>query len=443
MFSRFYYTCQRRLTDGGLTLKPMQENRIRCLMKKFVLIGLACLLSSCMFYRQATELPVPQPRQPSDAYYETVLSPVVGSKGEASIGDIVLSYSKYLYSPERVITTPPRGLRIPPQTGWIKTHQYQSMDVYTHSQYYKGSMGVALNTGDRVVWYVQTGGMKAGRRWHGSGTPFFGRDQTLVDQWRLRYNGRSQGSYKFEIVESKQDKAFLATQSFAVSEESFLGGFVVRGVLIRGATTRRNETISYQIVGEKEKAPVMASAKKLSARDLPCDPDYKRVGQQCKKIIVLQNNSTTPHRRDRRELQRELDLYRGLGISGDDCQTEYKTNAKSCVKITNKDLDCSEDFYDNSYRGCDVTLKYDVNTDYSGGTSLNVDLQCQVNIEYQERDSYLTRSDSKTSDDSHTLFAWNHDRGEMTFSFAFGSYEEVTNVEIDSAKCEIENVALY
>ena len=249
MFSRFYFSCQRRLTDDGLTLKPIQENQIRCLMKKFVLIGLVCLLSSCMFYRQAIELPVPQPRQPSDAYYETILSPVAGSKAEASIGDIVLSYSKYLYSPEKVTTNPPRGLRMPPQTGWVKTHQYQSMDVYTHPQYYKGSMGVALNTGDRVVWYVRTGGMKAGRRWHGSGTPFFGRDQTLVDKWSLRYNGRSQGSYKFEIVESKEDKAFLATQSFEVSEESFLGGFVVRGVLIRGETTTRNEIISYQIVG--------------------------------------------------------------------------------------------------------------------------------------------------------------------------------------------------
>jgi hypothetical protein len=93
------------------------------------------------------------------------------------------------------------------------------------------------------------GGVRAGRTWNVSGTPFFGRVSTIEEDWRLRYSGRNQTAYKFEIVNTREDKAIHATQSFEVSEESFLDGFVVRGVKIQGIAAGKHGTISYRVVG--------------------------------------------------------------------------------------------------------------------------------------------------------------------------------------------------
>jgi hypothetical protein len=68
-------------------------------------------------------------------------------------------------------------------------------------------------------------------------------------------------------------------------------------------------------------------------------------------------------------------------VQGDDCETEYKTNAQACVRISGGDLDCNKSFMGNYYRDCDVTLSYDVETDYAGDSYLDVEVECTVEIE--------------------------------------------------------------
>ena len=131
------------------------------------------------------------------------------------------------------------------------------------------------------------------------------------------------------------------------------------------------------------------------------------------------------------------------GVSGDDCETEYKTNAEVCVKITGGDLDCNESYSGNYYRDCDVTLSYDIQTDYQGGAYLDVEVECRVEIEYKGRQIYSTQSDSSNQDESHSLYAHGSDSETMSFNFSFNSYKEITSVKISSAKCEIESVNMY
>lgn len=42
---------------------------------------------------------------------------------------------------------------------------------------------------------------------------------------------------------------------------------------------------------------------------------------------------------------------------GDDCDTEYKTNADVCVKISDVNLDCRKNYSDEYYRSCEVTVQ--------------------------------------------------------------------------------------
>ena len=73
---------------------------------------------------------------------------------------------------------------------------------------------------------------------------------------------------------------------------------------------------------------------------------------------------------------------------------------------------------------------------------MDVDVECKVEIEYKGRQTYSTYSDSSRKDESHSLYAHGSDSERMNFSFSFSSFNEVTSVKIESAKCEIESVEL-
>jgi hypothetical protein len=142
------------------------------------------------------------------------------------------------------------------------------------------------------------------------------------------------------------------------------------------------------------------------------------------------------------ELLKRIRARKIRGVRGDDCQTEYRTNAQVCVEITGVNLDCNKSYSGNYYRDCDATVSYDVETNYSGGSYLDVEIECTVEIEYRGRQTYSTRSDSGRKDESHTLYAHGSDSERMSFNFSFSFYQEVYSVRISSAKCEIESVDL-
>jgi hypothetical protein len=202
-----------------------------------------------------------------------------------------------------------------------------------------------------------------------------------------------------------------------------------------------------------------------------CDKGYYRSGQRCERVIVPENahlnfygngwecnkgfkksnNACISMTKEEIEKQKELEKAisdkiqrrRLQGVSGDDCKTEYKTNAEVCIRIRGVHLDCNKSYSGNYYTDCDATLNYDVETDYRGGSYLDVEVECRVEIEYKGRQTYVTQSDSSSKDESHTLYAYGSESDTMHFDFSFSSYSEITRVKISSAKCEIETVDLY
>jgi len=202
-----------------------------------------------------------------------------------------------------------------------------------------------------------------------------------------------------------------------------------------------------------------------------CDKGYYRLGQRCEKVIIPKNahlnyfgngwecdkgfkklsNACVPMTKE--EVQKQEEFKKAIlnkikrrrlqGVSGDDCETEYKTNAEVCVKITGVNLDCNKSYLGNYYSDCDVTLSYDVETDYRGGSYLDVELECRVEIEYKGRQTYITQSDSSYENESHSLYAYGSDSNTMYFNFSFSVFSEIISARINSAECEIEGVDLY
>lgn len=132
-----------------------------------------------------------------------------------------------------------------------------------------------------------------------------------------------------------------------------------------------------------------------------------------------------------------------MGVSGNDCETEYKTNASVCVSITDGDIDCDKSYSGDRYDSCAVSLSYEVKTDYRGGASLDADIECTVEIEYNGQGMYVSQSDSDSQDNSINLYAYGSDSDTMEFDFDFSSYDKVTQAKVSSANCEIENVDLF
>ena len=131
------------------------------------------------------------------------------------------------------------------------------------------------------------------------------------------------------------------------------------------------------------------------------------------------------------------------GGGGEDCETEYKTDAEVCVEVSNTSLDCSKDHSREYFRGCEVQLEYEISTDYSGGAYLDVDIECTVDIRYRRQGFSSWRSDSLSQNSNHSLFAHSSDWENLNFDFSFSSSREVTNVEVESASCEIYDVNLW
>jgi hypothetical protein len=71
-----------------------------------------------------------------------------------------------------------------------------------------------------------------------------------------------------------------------------------------------------------------------------------------------------------------------------------------------------------------------------------VSVECSVDISYSGRNTYSTKTDSESDENSHTLEAYGSENGDAEISFSFSSFEEVTKAKITSAECRITSVDL-
>ena len=125
------------------------------------------------------------------------------------------------------------------------------------------------------------------------------------------------------------------------------------------------------------------------------------------------------------------------------CETEYKTGAKVCIAISGGDFDCQKDYSGDHFKGCEAEISYDLNTDYGGGAYLDVDVSCEVEIEYKGRNAYVSKTDSDNYSDSHSLYAHDSEASSLTFDFPFSTFDEVVQAKVADVRCEIESVNLW
>ncbi|MGL4469727.1 MAG: hypothetical protein ACRCT3_06055 [Aeromonas hydrophila] len=171
-----------------------------------------------------------------------------------------------------------------------------------------------------------------------------------------------------------------------------------------------------------------------------CNSGFKKSGTSC---VPMTLQEIQKQKKLEKALDAEIQRRKVQGVSGDDCETEYKTNAEVCVEITGSDLNCDESHDGNYYNDCNSTLSYKLSTDYGGGAYLDVDVECSIEIEYKGRETYSTQTDFASQDESHSLYAHGSDSNAMSFNFSFSSHKEISSVKISSAQCKVDSIYLY
>ena len=171
-----------------------------------------------------------------------------------------------------------------------------------------------------------------------------------------------------------------------------------------------------------------------------CNDGYKESINAC---IAMTSEEIKTQKEQKEILFKEIQRRRAQVISGNHCETEYKTNANVCVNVSNVSLDCNKSIFDNHYRDCDVSLSYELKTDYSGGSYLDTSVSCKVEIESQGRNNLYGKSDSDSVDETYSLYAHGVDSDTKTLNFSFLSFNEITKVKIRSVECEVEDITLW
>lgn len=189
---------------------------------------------------------------------------------------------------------------------------------------------------------------------------------------------------------------------------------------------------------EKLEIPANASLD-FSGNGWICNKGYRRSGSEC---AVMTDEEKRRQLALESEVRKRIAERKARGVSGEHCESEYKTNAQVCVETGRTTLDCNKSVFGEQYSDCDVDVSYEVKTDYSGRSSLSAEVECKVEIEYSGRTMIGTSNDSSRKSDTHSLSAHDSSSERFRFNFSFSSLSEVTRVRIARVRCEVESVDL-
>ena len=197
----------------------------------------------------------------------------------------------------------------------------------------------------------------------------------------------------------------------------------------------------YKRAGTACEAVMVPANATLSAmgHDWSCSEGFRRSNDVC---VVMTDEERAAAAAKSQRLAADLAAMRAQRARGGSCTREYRSNAQVCVTPARSDFDCTKSYSGESYSGCDLTIRYDIQTDYAGQSSISADVQCQADIEYAQRKGGLVGSDRARKSGSHFLYAKGSDSGRLHLSFSFSSYQTVQQVHVATLKCEVTSLIL-
>ena len=126
---------------------------------------------------------------------------------------------------------------------------------------------------------------------------------------------------------------------------------------------------------------------------------------------------------------------------GGDCKT-VSEGVEVCITGDGGEFDCKEDFRGNIFEDCDVNLEYGLHTYYEGGSTIDINVRCEVSIIYKMGKWPYEKSDKDSRTASHSLGAYDTSSNRMDFDFRFSTLSKVYDVNVSSTMCDITDVNL-
>lgn len=125
-------------------------------------------------------------------------------------------------------------------------------------------------------------------------------------------------------------------------------------------------------------------------------------------------------------------------IKGDHCSVIPNSDASACVTLDALNLRCYEHVSGSYYESCEAPLVYSVSTNFNGGRSLTVGVECALQLVIEETKGHISGYRSDSVSETYYLSASSTVTTEFDFSFYF--IGRVTSAKIDSVSCVITSV---
>ncbi len=239
------------------TLNKPEPCRIR--KTHIVVFLLLLIVSGCV--SPASKIKEPMPYITDQQSTFSIFRDDIAGPRSASMGEELFWVFNYRYLGSVLIKnySCPTSEKYPQGFVWSGTHRIGSDLVYTCEKYYLGQIGITLDNsgipiGKRPL--IQVSGNKKGRSWKIQGEGKFFIPAIAYDgSWGVRYGGTLDGVYVFEICKSTESAVIEILQSLKVSEEAFLDGIIIRGVLLKGLAPDKNGVIRFDLHGEQSPPP--------------------------------------------------------------------------------------------------------------------------------------------------------------------------------------------
>lgn len=131
-------------------------------------------------------------------------------------------------------------------------------------------------------------------------------------------------------------------------------------------------------------------------------------------------------------------IRRNFIAKSQDCAWSKAGLGKVCVDTRDAVLDCRKSVIAEFWQRCEVNVGYALFAELNRPQDINVDVKCDINLEYKLADSFNWQQQENKKAQQHLIKAEQRIEHALTSRFNFSDFEQVTNVKIEKLDCEID-----
>lgn len=124
-------------------------------------------------------------------------------------------------------------------------------------------------------------------------------------------------------------------------------------------------------------------------------------------------------------------------FSGDSCVWDYKYLSRTCLSLTDANLDCKEAADGESYNSCQIVIDYDLISNSLGKTAIEAEVSCNADIQVRSRSANNAAQKSTSETGQHIIAPGITTMAAMNLAISFKADPAISTVTVTSVNCRV------